>query len=286
MKMSSFLRYFRPFSFGVALILLSISGCGFSGSVGNEAGFLEAVQAYEEADQKFSQQSSVMLDISENERLAQKRSVQNEFRRVASMYQGLLDQGIESGAILYNQGNAWHRAGEPAHAIAAYRKAQRYLPNNPYLLANLKTVAISENPAKRSTFWTALFFWQNSISYPLKFHLSLAASLFAFTAGMTALFRREKVYIKLAALLTATACLAIASAAYDWYRFDRMEYGVVLATQTVPRKGNSPHYDPAFTEPIAQRTEFTVRDRRSQWVLATFAGGESGWIPVGDVVIY
>ena len=284
--MKKFLNVFHHLSFGIALILLSLSGCVFSGSVGNEAGFLEAIHAYEEADQKFALQSSVMLDIPESERLAQKRSVQNEFRRVASMYQGLLDQGIESGAILYNQGNAWHRAGEPAHAIAAYRKAQRYLPNNPYLLANLKTVAISENPAKRSTFWTALFFWQNSISYPLKFHLSLAASLFAFTAGMTALFRREKVYIKLATLLTATACLAIASAAYDWHRFDRTQYGVVLADQTVPRKGNSPHYDPAFTEPIAQRTEFTVRDKRGQWILAEFTGGESGWIPTSDAVVY
>ena len=267
----------------VTLIPVLFSGCGSSDS---SPGFLEAIHAYEEADQRLSRQSSVVLDLSEAERLAQKRVVQNEFRRVAAMYQGLLEQGVESGAILYNQGNAWHRAGEPVHAIVSYRKAERYLPNNPYLLANLKTVAISENPAKRSTFWTALLFWQNSISYPFKFHLALMASLFAFAAGVFALFRREKVYVKLAVFLTATACLAVFSAGYDWYRFDRMEYGVVLADYTVARKGNSPHYDPAFTEPVPQRTEFTVRDKRGQWVLARFAGGESGWISSSDAVIY
>jgi len=267
------------------MILVSFAGCGFTDS-GDGVGFMEAIDAYEQAELSLSTQLSVVIDLSESEMLARKRAVQNEFRRVASMYQGLLDQGIESGAILYNQGNAWYRAGESARAILSYRKAQRYLPNNPYLLANLKTVAISGNPAEKSTFWTALLFWQNSISYPLKFHLSLAAALFAFTAALFALFRREKVYAKLAILLTATACLAVFSAGYDWHRFDRTEYGVVLADHTIARKGNSPHYEVAFVEPIPQRTEFTVHDKRGQWILAKFIGGESGWVPIDDVVIY
>jgi len=272
----------------LALGITFLSGCGFSDFSGDEgrASFIEAIDAYEQAEASLSMQSNVVIDLSESERLAHKRAIQNEFRRVASMYQGLLDQGTESGAILYNQGNAWYRAGEPARAISSYRKAQRYLPNNPYLVANLKTVAISENPAERSTLWTALLFWQNSISYPLKFHLALAAAFLAFTAAMIALFRREKVYVKLAILLTATACLAISSALYDWYRFDRMEYGVVLAAQTVVRKGNSPQYEAAFGEPIPGRTEFIVRDKRGQWILAEFTGGESGWVPFGDVVVY
>ena len=275
---------------GMVFLSFSFSGCGFSGHEDDakilQATFLEAIDVYEQAEASLSLQSNVVIDLGENEKLARKRAVQNEFRRVASMYQGLLDQGVESGAILYNQGNAWYRAGEPARAIASYRKAQRYLPNNPYLAANLKTVAISGSPAERSSFWTALLFWQNSISYPMKFHLSLAATLFAFTAALFALFRREKIYTKLAILLTATACLAIFSTLYDWHRFDRTEYGVVLAEHTVVRKGNSPHYEAAFAEPVRKRTEFTVGDKRGQWILARFAGGESGWVPAGDVVVY
>ena len=54
------------------------------------------------------------------------------------MYQSLLDRGIRSGAILYNQGNAFMKAGHRGQAIAAYLEAKRYLPRNPYLDANLR----------------------------------------------------------------------------------------------------------------------------------------------------
>src|SRR3972149_3770731 len=60
-----------------------------------------------------------------------------DFVKVASMYQEMIDDGAVSGAMFYNQGNAWMRARQPGRAIAAYRQAQRYLPRNPYLQANL-----------------------------------------------------------------------------------------------------------------------------------------------------
>ena len=41
-------------------------------------------------------------------------------------------------AVLYNQGNAWMRAGATGRALAAYRQAQRYRPRDPYLAANLQ----------------------------------------------------------------------------------------------------------------------------------------------------
>src|SRR5690606_32912817 len=67
------------------------------------------------------------------------RSAQSpaDYLRVAALYQEILDRGTVSGVVLYNQGNAFVKAGEPARAIAAYRQAQRYRPQDPYLAANL-----------------------------------------------------------------------------------------------------------------------------------------------------
>ena len=269
----------------VVLIPFLFSGCGVAPSSGGDStgDFLEAVRAFEEVDSRFSTSpSQIDTKVSEKE----KRAMQNDFRRVAAMYQGLIDRGIESGPIFYNQGNAWCRVGETAQAISSYRRAQRYMPGNPYLLANLKTVAFSDNPAERSKFLSGLFFWQHSTSYPLKLRLTLMASVLAFAIAFIALFRHDTIFAKLAVFFAVIAILAIGSAGYDWYRFDRMEYGVVSAEQTIPRKGNSPQYEPAFTEPVAQRVEFIVRDKRGQWIEAEFAGGETGWIPLSDAVIY
>ncbi len=48
-----------------------------------------------------------------------------DFLKVAAMYQEMIDDGAVSGAVFYNQGNAWMRARQPGRAIAAYRQAQR-----------------------------------------------------------------------------------------------------------------------------------------------------------------
>ena len=61
----------------------------------------------------------------------------DEFLRVAALYQEMLDTGLVSGAVLYNQGNAFMRAGQRGRALACYRQAVRYRPRDPYLAANL-----------------------------------------------------------------------------------------------------------------------------------------------------
>ena len=77
-----------------------------------------------------------------------------------------------------------------------------------------------------------------------------------------------------AALLTLL--LAI-STAWDWHRFDQTTHGVVTSDQVTVRKGNSTNYEPAFTEPFDEGTEFVTaraprrlasnpRPRRRDWL--------------------
>ena len=51
-----------------------------------------------------------------------------DFVKVAAMYQEMIDDGAVSGAVFYNQGNAWMRAKQPGRAIAAYRQAAAISP--------------------------------------------------------------------------------------------------------------------------------------------------------------
>src|SRR5262245_44498262 len=45
-----------------------------------------------------------------------------EYRESAVLLESLLANGYRNGAVYYNLGNAWFRAGEYGRAIAAYRK--------------------------------------------------------------------------------------------------------------------------------------------------------------------
>ena len=76
------------------------------------------------------------------------------------------------------------------------------------------------------------------------------------------------------------------SAAYDWYRFDRVVRGVVAADETVARKGNGESYEPAFANPLPEGTEFTLRETRGDWLLIRLEGQKEGWVEKHLMALY
>ena len=72
-----------------------------------------------------------------------------EYGESAALLDSLLADGFRNGAVYYNLGNAYFRAGEYGRAIAAYRKAKAYRPRDPYLEANLRQ-ALSVAPGAAS----------------------------------------------------------------------------------------------------------------------------------------
>lgn len=232
----------------------------------------------------------VDLDVSRKFQQAQKAFDEarspDDFLRAAAVYQEILDAGVVSGAVLYNQGNAFMQAGRPGRAIAAYRRAQRFRPRDPYLEANLRYALGRENPAGRRTLAEYVLFWQDWLSYPEKFHAAAAMALLAFVLGVAALFARPRLFGTLAGVALAVTLLLAVSAGYDWYRYDHVVHGVVVADELVARKGNAESYEPAFTEPLAEGTEFRLVQRRGDWLLARMASGQEGWVEADGVVTY
>lgn len=215
-----------------------------------------------------------------------KASRPDDFLRAAGFYQQILDRGVVSGAVLYNQGNAFMQAGRRGEAIAAYRQAKRYRPRDPYLDANLKYALGGRSTRPERPVLDALLFWQDWISYPGIFRLTAlsGAATFGFAAAWLFLRRRPLAWAAVAGL--ALTLVVAASAGYDWYQYDWVDYGVVTARETVARKGNARSYQPAFTEPLRAGAEFRVVDRRGGWLLVRLPGGQEGWIEQRDTVTY
>ncbi len=211
-----------------------------------------------------------------------------DFLHAAAVYQEILDSGMNSGAVLFNRGNALMRAGETGRAIAAYRQAQRCLPTNPYLAANLQYAL--GNGAEESAHGRPLalyvLFWQDWISYAGKFRLLAAAAFVTFALACAGLFLQNRWPPRLAvAGLVITGILAV-SAAYDWNRFDRTRHGVVVANDVIARMGYSESYQPAFTKPLAEGAEFTVLEQRDDWLFIRLPGNQEGWIKKDAAVVY
>jgi len=203
-----------------------------------------------------------------------------KYRQSAALYEQLLDQDVRSGTVYYNLGNAWAKADEPVRAIAAYYLAKRYIPNDPHLNANLRTVLMSNGgiPPSENSLIESLFFWQNWVGYTAKIWGSLVLAALTLLGSIFCLFRRST-WLKqgtiVAAIFTAIAFLSVG---YDWYRFEYVEQIIVTAA-AVPRKGNSEQYEPAFVSPIPFGTLAVVLDERNGWYALRFPNGQEGWLP-------
>ena len=244
--------------------LLGSGGCGHRIDARQAATFQEALDAFAKAKEP------------------------DDFLRAAALYQEIIDGGITSGVVFYNQGNAFMRAGKPGRAIAAYRRAQRYLPLDPRLEANLQS-ALGRNAgeAQRRPLIEWVLFWQDWISYPAKFTLAATAALITFAwavAGLSGRYRRLFRRLTLSGMVV-TLLLGF-SAGYDAFRFQPDRCGVVTDAEVIARKGPDEGFQPAFTQPLTEGTEFRLLERRDQWLSIRLPGNRDAWIEGQAAVVY
>src|SRR5579864_6405523 len=132
-----------------------------------------------------------------------------EYGEAAALLESLLADGFRNGAVYYNLGNAWFRAGQYGRAIAAYRKAKAYRPRDPYLEANLRqalSVAPGRLPEAPAAWWTHVLFWSGWLSFPEKAYGAFASFVLAALAASAAvILRRPRVYWTSAALVLCGA---------------------------------------------------------------------------------
>ena len=209
-----------------------------------------------------------------------------DYHQAATLYQQLLDSGVRSGAVYYNIGNAYAKADEPALAVAAYCLAKRYIPTDPHLNANLRTVLTDNGGTLHSTenfIADTLLFWQNKVGYDTKIWYSLVLTVVTFLGGVICLYRPSKRLKRCLAGFAILTAVALVSVGYDWHRFDVIEQ-VIVTEHAVPRKGNSEQYAPAFVAPIPFGTLAVILDERKDWYFLRFLGGQEGWLPQRQTV--
>ncbi|MCB9939884.1 MAG: hypothetical protein H6823_16720 [Planctomycetaceae bacterium] len=245
-----------------AIALLAVAGCGSSVDPAMYAKFQSAQDRFEQATDPA------------------------QFLQAAATYQEILDAGVVSGAVLYNQGNAFMRAGERGRAIACYRQAKRHRPRDPYLDANLR-YALGDKASHRSKpIIEYVLFWSDWVSYHGKFQASLVCALLTFCVSVGSLYVKPRLLKRIAMPALCLTIAMVISAGYDWYRFSHLKHGVVVTEEVVARKGDSESYQPAFTKSLDEGTEFQVLEQRNGWTHVRLAGSQDGWVPSKDVTVY
>ncbi|MEI6233729.1 MAG: hypothetical protein WCT04_11790 [Planctomycetota bacterium] len=208
-----------------------------------------------------------------------------EFRNAAAAFEALISPEYRNDPLFYNMGNARVKAGDYGYAILAYRKAKLFRPRDPWLEANLNQ-ALSAAPgrvqAAPEPWWRSVFFWSGWLSYPEKFNLALglwSACVAALALG--AVLRKPR--LNWAGLALGLVALLFSIDAYSAHRDLYSSNHAAVIAETIAQKSPGPNGDAAFDQPLKDGAEFTIIDRRGDWVFGHFHGIGDAWLPSKNI---
>ena len=208
-----------------------------------------------------------------------------DYAGAVEIYKKIEDNHIINGDLLYNLGNAYYRAGKFSHALAAYKGAQRFLPRDGDLAANLdyarkqRIDALEEKP----NYPRLVFFWLTWGALG-EFLILSGTTLGLFFASLMAcrLFWKESPLWPrmILGILAAFCTLSFAGKRAGLVDSDEAVVGVPeVAVKSGDREGDITLFV------IHEGTEVTLGTRRSPWVQIALIDGKKGWIRADSLIL-
>ena len=145
------------------------------------------------------------------------------YEKSVALYESLIEEGVETGKLHFNLGNAYFKTNELGRAILHYHKARRFLPGDEDLEANLRLAderrADPKIDEESEAMGRSLVILANSIEYRLIFFMALFFICCAGLASIALVLRpglgKWPGYVL---VIAATAGLLLTGAAFLQYR--------------------------------------------------------------------
>lgn len=210
------------------------------------------------------------------------------FAEAASGYEALVDAGVHDGHLYYNLGDAYFKMGDLGRAVLNFRRAQRLLPRDGDVAANLKlaraqTRVSMETPDQgpvanlvhRITNWVTL----NEAAI-------VALVLWIFSCGLViaAIAWRQRRRVLLYASFGPAILLVFALSCVGLKLLDDMDASsaVVVATEAAVHSGPGDSYLIEFI--LYAGAEVRVIEQREEWLRIALSGDLQGWVPHNAVI--
>ena len=204
----------------------------------------------------------------------------SEFQEAADSYESLIQRGINNGYLYYNLGNTYIRLGKIGPAILNYMNAQKLIPRNENLQANLN-FAIQQtrdkiSPPARSALST-FFFWVNDLNMDENINLARTVNLI-FWLVLTAWFYFRSEFLRLARnSFLALLLLAFVAVGVKLHLESNLKTGVVLAKKVDVKSGLDLSNVTLFE--LHEGALVTITDERRGWFEVRLNPKQKGWVP-------
>ncbi len=257
-------------------------GLGCGSACAQELGRQESQRVFQEAEREFQEGAALLRDDRE--------SAVERFDGAIAGYRRLIEEGgFQSGALHYNIANAYLLSGDVGRAVLGYRRAERLMPGNENIAANLSQARqrvrtrIEREPGERVA--ELFLFWH----YELPARMRFGVLAFASCVFWTLLLVRTVGVVRGAPAWWGAGVAGVVgvsmalSLAVEQRASLVQDEGVVVAGAVVGRKGPAEStYQPSFTQPLHAGVEFTVVEQRVGWALVRLGDGRETWLPAGS----
>lgn len=219
-----------------------------------------AIKLFTDANENYQQ--AAKLIAAKNNQEADKK-----LHDAALQYEKILANGFKHGQIYYNLGNTYYRQGALGKAIVSYRKAQRLMPRNADIDANLKLVKsaiedkelVHETPVviQRIFFWLFLLNQNELILTAVSLYAVLMVFILSFIILKYPWFKRIIIGV------TFGLCIVVVSLGIKIYREQGIHRGVIVVKKCQILYGPGKEYEPKFE--IHDGAECIVEDEKDGW---------------------
>lgn len=233
---------------------------------------------FQEANASFRQANEIIA--SEPEKANQL------YQRALHRYQKLVTNGITNGRLYYNIGNTHYLLADPGRALVNYRRAEQYIPDDPNLQHNIATIVASRPDTIEATEEQAikkiLFAWHYGLPISTRSILFIVFYTGFWVCAASFLFRHDRRQrLTMIGFLTG-ATLFAGSLIADALAHQHLRPGVIVAQETIARKGDAQSYEPSFTSALHAATEFNLLEERGPWRHIELADGRRCWLKKKD----
>lgn len=178
-----------------------------------------------------------------------------------------------SAASLYNQGNAYARAGKPGMAMLNYERAQLLSPGDADLEANLEAVRTAQHLPVVPRSWARRLAMSPDPSMAALLGLLGLVCLGLSVVVIRRLIPSRSVSIAAAALGFALMGVTVGQAALLW---PSLHAGVVIVHEAPVRVSPVPMGETLFALPEAETVMLTAQ--HEDYVLIQTRSGRTGWV--------
>lgn len=210
------------------------------------------------------------------------------YQEAVRLYQNILQEGVISGELCFNLGNAYFRLGDMGRAILYYERAQRLLPRSESISFNLRlaNLYIKDRVDVPPPFF--LYQWYQLLTNSLTARgWGLLLSLFLLLSAILTLVRqwfelRFARIVKKIALVLAVSGLLVLAPFISRYNFESNSHEAIVLSSVVtclaaPQSGSTELFV------VHSGTKVKILGTDSEWYKIELLDGKQGWAPQRDV---